>query len=161
MSRGKSIVDFLYDNVKIYGKKIALKYGDKSYTYEEFKTRVEEVAAGIDALGVRRGMRAAIMLPNQPEFAFLYYALLRQGVEIIPLNILLKSTELKHILTDSQADAIIALDKFSDIVIPAVENLAKCKYQLYIGESTPQGGINLEEIWRKNRPVPNRADVND
>ncbi|MCA9732505.1 MAG: AMP-binding protein [Deferribacteres bacterium] len=159
MSNCRSIVDLLYDNVKIYGKKIALKYGEKTYTFEEFKVHVEEVAAGIDALGLRRGMRAAIMLPNKPEFAFLYYALLRQGIEIIPLNILNKSTELNHILNDSKADAIIAWDKFADVIIPAVEGLEKCKYQLYIGNSTPQGGINLEEIWRKNRPTPARAEI--
>ncbi|KAA3616539.1 MAG: hypothetical protein DWQ05_12475 [Calditrichaeota bacterium] len=161
MTSGNSIVDFLYENAKTYGNNTALRYQNQSYTFNEFITHVEEVAAGIDALGLRRGMRAAIMLPNTPDYAFLYYALLRQGIEIIPLNILLKSTELNHILGDSEAHAIIAWDKFANVIIPAVEDLDNCKYQLYIGDSTPQGGINLGEIWRKTRPVPARAEVND
>ncbi len=160
MKDGQSIVDILYETAKNCGSKTALIYQDQSYSYDAFITHVEEVAAGIDALGLRRGMRAAIMLPNTPEYAFLYFALMRQGIEIIPLNILLKSTELNHILGDSEAHAIIAWDRFANVIIPAVEDLDNCKYQLYIGDSTPQGGINLGEIWRKNRPVPARAEIN-
>jgi long-chain acyl-CoA synthetase len=58
--------------------------------------------------GVRPGDRVAIMLPNVPEFAVLYYGALRVGAIVVPMNPLLKAREVAYYLGDAQARLIFA-----------------------------------------------------
>ncbi len=153
------IVDKLYCSAKNHPERPAFCFEGDSVTYRELIDRVEQYAAAIDALGLNKGKRVALMLPNIPEFVFLYYALLRQGLEIIPLNIMLKSGEIRYILEDSEAVSIIAWDKFSGQVTAAVEGLDTCKYQLYIGTEVPGGGLNLTEFGAQRRSVPPACEL--
>jgi long-chain acyl-CoA synthetase len=60
------------------------------------------------ALGVRPGDRVAIMLPNVPDFAVIYYGILRAGAVVVPMNPLLKEREVGYYLGDSGARLIFA-----------------------------------------------------
>ncbi|WP_370935179.1 long-chain fatty acid--CoA ligase [Amycolatopsis sp. cg13] len=70
------------------------------------------VAGWLRGHGVRPGDRVAIMLPNVPAFAVLYYGALRAGATVVPMNPLLKSREVRHYLSDSGARIIFAWQAF-------------------------------------------------
>src|SRR5262249_27180846 len=72
------------------------------------------VAGLLAARGIRPGDRVAIMLPNVPEFAALYFGVLRAGGVVVPMNPLLKAREVSYYLGDSGARLIFAWHGYAD-----------------------------------------------
>lgn len=81
----------------------ALRLGEASLTYAQFEQASQLVAALLQQHGVRAGDRVALMLPNVPHFALLYYGALRIGAVVVPMNPLLKEREVGYHLSDSGA----------------------------------------------------------
>jgi long-chain acyl-CoA synthetase len=70
------------------------------------------VIDGIRSLGIRKGDRVVLLLPNSPQFLVAYYGLLKAGAVIVPLNPLSAERELEFYLTDSGAEAVITIPLF-------------------------------------------------
>jgi long-chain acyl-CoA synthetase len=88
-------------------ERIAVRLGERSMSYAELKAATHECAELLLGLGVHAGDRVALMLPNVPEFAVAYYGALRAGAVIVPINVLLKAREVKYLLRDSGAAALL------------------------------------------------------
>ncbi|HET9692507.1 MAG TPA: long-chain fatty acid--CoA ligase [Acidimicrobiales bacterium] len=94
---------------------------DKAFCHVEGVTlsyaQVDElsgrVAASLQALGLTRGDRIALQLPNVPEFLFGYYGALKAGLVVVPLNPLLKAPEVEFHLGDSQAKVLVTHELFA------------------------------------------------
>jgi len=78
-------------------------------TYREHNETVDRFAAALQELGVRKGDRVAVHLPNCPQFILAYYATLRIGGIVVPCNPIYTARELKHQLSDSGAGVIVTL----------------------------------------------------
>jgi len=77
-------------------------------TYGRLAERVEDLAGGLTALGISRGDRVAVILPNCEEFVLTIFALARIGAVQVPTSVYLRGDLLHHQLTDSRAKALIA-----------------------------------------------------
>lgn len=80
---------------------------DRTLTYGEFDTCVSSIAVGLHRLGLRKGDKLAIMLPNCPEFVALWFACARLGVIEVPINTAYKGMLLKHIITNSDSTVLV------------------------------------------------------
>ena len=78
--RGQSLGAFLRERAHQYGERIALICGARRWTYRELDTHADEVAAGLQALGLRAGDRVVVQLPNIAEFFVVCFACFRLGV---------------------------------------------------------------------------------
>ncbi len=96
--------------------RIALVFGGAEFTYGEFQLLTRKFASALASLGVGKGDRVAIHLPNCPQFAIAYYAILRLGAVFTPLSPLLAPKEALHQLQDCGAETIITLDMLSPVV---------------------------------------------
>ncbi|MFC6333598.1 long-chain fatty acid--CoA ligase [Paenibacillus septentrionalis] len=105
-----NVAQFLIDAVTKYPKKSALLFMGKTMTYEELYTAADLLARGLGRLGVKKGDRVAIMLPNCPQAVISYYGVLLAGGIVVQTNPLYMERELKHQLNDSGAVALITLD---------------------------------------------------
>lgn len=85
--------------------KVALIVGDTRLTYGEVHTYAQKLAGSLMALGMTRGQRVALMLPNVPQFTIAYFAIHYVGGVVVPLNVLLKDDEIHYHLEDSDAVA--------------------------------------------------------
>jgi long-chain acyl-CoA synthetase len=85
----------------MYPDLAAVRLDDRILTYKQLDERSALVAGLLAALGVEAGDRVALMLPNVPEFAMLYYGALRAGAVVVPMNPLLKAREVEFYLGDS------------------------------------------------------------
>lgn len=83
-----------------------------SLTYRQLKEAVDRFATALHGLGVRKGDRFAIMLPNTPQFVIGFFAALRLGATVVNINPTYSPRELKHQLTDSGAETIFVLSPF-------------------------------------------------
>ncbi|MFC0557871.1 AMP-binding protein [Halalkalibacter alkalisediminis] len=89
---------------------VALEFLGKSLTYKEFAQSVRRFANQLQTLGLEKGDRVAIMLPNCPQGVIAYFATLMAGGVVVQTNPLYVERELEHQLVDSEAKIILCLD---------------------------------------------------
>jgi len=87
---------------------VALRLDEQTISYQQLAEASERVAGLLAAHDVAPGDRVAVMLPNVPEFASIYYGVLRAGGIVVPMNPLLKAREVAHYLSDSGARLVFA-----------------------------------------------------
>jgi long-chain acyl-CoA synthetase len=88
--------------------------GDAVQTFTELDEASSRVAALLINRGVQPGDRVGCMLPNVPQFAAVYYGILRAGAVVVPMNVLLKTREVAYYLRDSQARLVLAWHGFAE-----------------------------------------------
>jgi long-chain acyl-CoA synthetase len=92
----------------------ALRMDDVVISYGRLDELTAQLAGLLRARGIAAGDRVGIMLPNVPEFAVAYYAALRLGAVVVPMNVLLKRREVGFYLSDPEASLVIAWHGFAD-----------------------------------------------
>ena len=93
-----------------FSRRPALYFFGKTLSYRECHTLIERFACGLAALGIRKGDRVALCLPNSPQAVIAYFGILRAGGIVVPCNPTYTEHELSHQLADAGARAIIVLD---------------------------------------------------
>jgi len=92
----------------------ALRLGPELLSYAELDDATARVAGLLRQRGIEPGDRVGIMLPNVPEFAIVYYGVLRAGGIVVPMNVLLKQREVAFYLGDPEAKLVFAWHQFAD-----------------------------------------------
>lgn len=105
-----SLSHLLSDAVQTNPSGIAATYFGKKITYAELAALVKQFALALTRLGVKKGDRVAIMLPNIPQYLICHFGVLRIGAILVPTNPLYKERELKHQMKNSGARVVITLD---------------------------------------------------
>jgi long-chain acyl-CoA synthetase len=104
-----SIVDFLEASAGKFPDRPALIFMEKSMTYRELLDKTLRLATALSALGVKKGDRVALFMPNCPQFVIAYYGVLKIGAILTMCSPLNSEEELKYQLNDSGAETIITL----------------------------------------------------
>ena len=81
-------------------------------TYGRLRTQVDRFAAALHQLGVRKGDRIALMLPNSPQFVIAFFAALRIGAIVVNINPTYTAPEIEQQIADSGAETIVLLNLF-------------------------------------------------
>src|SRR4030067_2355999 len=108
--------EILEKTAREYPEKAAIAYGDKEIAYTELDMLSGKFASALASLGVKKGDRVALFLPNIPQFIIAYYGILKAGAVVTAISPLHREREVEHHLSDSEADTIIALDSLYPIV---------------------------------------------
>lgn len=90
----------------------ALIYYGTKLTYARLSMLTKRFAVGLQKLGVQKGDRVAIALPNIPQYLIAFYGALRAGAVVVPTNPLYTAYELQHQLVDAEAKILIMLDMY-------------------------------------------------
>ncbi|TGB04114.1 long-chain-fatty-acid--CoA ligase [Halobacillus salinus] len=106
----KPLHQYLEESASLYGEKKALYFMGKELTYREVHEQAKGVASYLQSLGLEKGDRVSIMLPNCPQSVIAYYGVLMAGGIVVQTNPLYMERELEYQLTDSGAKMIICLD---------------------------------------------------
>src|SRR5207245_4481657 len=102
--------------VRRYSGHTAFIYYGTKLTYAQFSSLANRFATGLQRLGIKKGDRVAISLPNIPQFPIAFYGALRAGAVIVPTNPLYTEREMQHQIADSGATVIVLLDTFYSVV---------------------------------------------
>ncbi|WCN38494.1 long-chain-fatty-acid--CoA ligase [Aneurinibacillus uraniidurans] len=113
------LYEFLLGSAREYPNAEALFFMGKRITYEQLRNDCFRFAAALVRLGVQRGDRVAIMLPNVPQSVIAYYGTLMAGAVVVQTNPLYTERELMHQLVDAEVETIICLD----LLYARVENV--------------------------------------
>jgi long-chain acyl-CoA synthetase len=107
----------LDDAAESYPGSTATIFFDRKRSYASLLQDVKRFSAGLRALGVKKGDRVAIDLPNCPQFLIAFFGALRIGAVVVPCNPLYTPPELRHQLADAGVETIVVLSR----IYPAVK----------------------------------------
>ncbi len=111
-----SLVALLEDSLKKYASLPAYKFMGKAISFAQVDQASRAMAAYLQSLGLAKGDRVAIMLPNVPQYPVAVAAVLRAGFVVVNVNPLYTPRELEHQLKDSGAKAIIIIENFAHVL---------------------------------------------
>ena len=111
-----SLVGMLDDSFSRFADRLAFKFMGKSISFRQIDQASIAFAAWLQAQGLARGDRVAVMLPNVPQYPVAIAAILRAGLVVVNVNPLYTPRELEHQLKDSGAKVILVLENFAGVL---------------------------------------------
>lgn len=108
--QGGAVPDIWAGAVRQYALRPAIDFMGRVWTYAEADAMVARVAAGLQRLGVGRGDRVGICLPNTPYSVFFFFAILKTGATVVNYNPLYVARELDHLIRDSGTTVLVTID---------------------------------------------------
>ena len=103
----RTLGGMLRSRAKVMPDKALLRHGDGTWTYRALDERADRIANGLQRLGLVKGDRLAVMLPNHADFVAVMFGSARLGVVQVPVNTAYKGPLLRHVVSQSQARAVI------------------------------------------------------
>jgi long-chain acyl-CoA synthetase len=100
----------------LFGAMVGSRLMDAKLTYRQLDDAVNRFAAGLQAMGVGKGDRVAIMLPNCPQFVIAAYATWRIGAIVVCCNPLYVAREIEHLIKDSGAETFVVMSQLYERV---------------------------------------------
>ena len=113
LSKYPSLVALMDEAFTKYADRIAYSFMGKDVTYAQTDSLSSAFAAYLQGLGLVKGDRVAIMMPNVPQYPVTVAAILRAGFVVVNVNPLYTPRELEHQLKDSGAKAIVIIENFA------------------------------------------------
>ena len=111
-----TINTLLLDAQKKFPTRIFIRYKSEEYTYQFIAQKINTLANNLRYLGVSKGDRVAVILPNIPQFIIAYYAVLAVGGIVVAMNHRYTHTELELLFNQSGIDYVFCLDSHLDFI---------------------------------------------
>jgi long-chain acyl-CoA synthetase len=124
-----NLVTLFESTAQRHPARVALVEGDRRITYRELQGLVMRVAGGLRQAGFAPGARIALICPNRIEFVAAYWAILRCGMTVVPMNFLMKPEDFAYQLQHCGAQGVIAFEGHAPLpiahnVLQAIEKLS-------------------------------------
>ena len=145
--RDLTVAQALESQAAAHPDRIFLVYGERKLTYRQVEAQASAMAAALHELGIERGDRIALTLPNWPEFVVSAFAAAKLGAIVVPLNPRYTVPELKYMLRHSEAAAVVCAERFAGIDFlelfeSLLVSLPDLQYLVTVGE---------EDLWYDDR----------
>ena len=119
--------------------KNAVVFGEEPYSYSFMNAQANRVANALASMGVKKGDRVAIWLPNCFEFLTSFYGVLKIGAVALPMNILYKKREIEFLLSNSGSKMVITLEEGLETLNQIRGSLSDLEKTIVIGEEKEYG----------------------
>ena len=166
-----SLGEFLREAVNRNPGKVFLQIVGQQITYGEFYSRVRQAATMFANLGVQRGDRVCLFLPNLPEFHYCWFGLSLLGAISVPVNVAYKRDEAAYIFDNAGATAIVTHRSLLDVaeaasaISPTVKHKLLATTELESETSLPPGEppatdwLNLGELLAASEELTDLPEV--
>ncbi len=169
--------EMLRRTAKQFPNKTAIIYFGTRISFAELDTLSDQFASGLQSLGLNKGDRVGLLLPNIPQFVIAYYGSLKAGAIVIAISPLYKERELGFILSDSGAEILVCYDR----LYPLVQKVkAQSKLRLVVSTSVRDflppilrilsplkgvksypcpGATDFMDLMKKHQPNPRPVEI--
>ena len=120
--RYRSLADLFEQSARAFAANPAYQNMGRVVTFGELDVMTRNAGAWLQARGLARGARVAVMLPNCIQYPVFMFGALRAGFTVVNVNPLYTARELEHQLRDSGAEAIVVLENFAHVLEQVVAN---------------------------------------
>ena len=118
----RSLVELMQESFRRHGDRVAYSFLGRRLSFAELDQRSRQLGAYLQSLGLVRGDRVAIMLPNVLQYPIAVAAVLRAGFVVVNVNPLYTARELDYQLKDSGAKAIVIIENFGTVLQQCLSN---------------------------------------
>lgn len=153
-----NLVDFLKERTKEFGSKIFLWQGEVSITYKEFDTLTDQMAAGLQALGLLKGDHVAVLFPNSLDTLFSYFSIIKAGGTVIPINPVYTSREMAFILSNAEAKILLAAAPFRERILE-IKSQTPSLAQIIFREETDPSIFSVFQKWAPSSSALKPVDL--
>ncbi|MBI1451963.1 AMP-binding protein [Acinetobacter sp. FL51] len=110
-----SLVDIFERNFQRFGSRDAFIFMDKTITFDQLEEASRKFATYLQSLGLAKGSRVAVMMPNVLQYPVVALGVFRAGLVLVNVNPLYTARELEHQLNDSGAEALVIVENFASV----------------------------------------------
>lgn len=129
---------------------VYLYFEDEQWTFREFHDRLNQAANAFLELGIGRGDRVCLMLPNGPEFLWAWWGLNKIGAIMVPINTGFKLPETLYIVEHCEAKGIVAQTENLAIALAAIEESRNLKWVASVGHPSGPKSLDLNRLWDRS-----------
>lgn len=110
-----SLIDIFERNFQKFGSRDAFIFMDKVMSFSDLELASRKFATYLQSLGLAKGSRVAVMMPNVLQYPVVALGVLRAGLVLVNVNPLYTARELEHQLNDSGAEALVIVENFATV----------------------------------------------
>ncbi len=110
-----SLVDVFERNFQKFGSRDAFIFMDKALTFSELEEASRKFATYLQSLGLAKGTRVAVMMPNVLQYPVVALGIFRAGLVLVNVNPLYTARELEHQLNDSGSEVLVIIENFATV----------------------------------------------
>jgi len=153
---------FLDIPAELFPNNVAINFVPKDikYTYRELKYFSDQIAAGLHALGVKKGDIIAIMTVNCPEFITCTFGILKVGAIFSPLNPLLAPKDIEYIINDAENIHSLIIHENLYSQFEKIKDNVELKNIIIIGTKKIPDTILLDDLLKKSHRPPPPIEIN-
>jgi len=151
-----NLFNFLENSAEKYPDKTALICGEKGITFSQLKERAERLAFSLSRLGIKKGMKAGILLYNSVEYVEIIFALVRLGAVGVPLNLRLTKDEIKKQAEHADVSTLFYDKELKEKVS---FDFSKITDYVFIGEGRGEKSISYESLFETAESCSGSYDV--
>lgn len=129
-----NLVSLFEDTVSKFPQAEAVVFEETRLTYQNLNEEINRLGHALIKLGLKRGEKVVLMAPNDHHFVIAYYAILKAGGIVVPVNILFHGEELKYILDHSEASMAIIFNHYEARLAEIKASLPYLKTIISFGE---------------------------
>jgi long-chain acyl-CoA synthetase len=151
-----------------YPTQTAVLYLDRSLPYHRLKSQADRLAAALAKLGIERGDRVCLFLPNCIEFIISDWAVLKAGAAVVPTSVLRTEEGLAHEVSSSESRIVICTETDLERVL-SVKQSCEVEYVIVtssggydvqsISRSLPKGVLGFRALLEDHDPVPPQVEI--
>jgi len=152
-----NLAAFLSRSAAVFPEDVAIVCGSSAMTWATLDAAANRFANGLAARGISRGDRVVLACPNLPQFVVAYYAVLKLGAILVPINILLKSGEIAYHLRDCGARALVCFEGTAELPLgvegrAAFAQVPECTLFVAVGRAQ-DGEESFDSLSQGQSPV--------
>ena len=149
---------------KRYGEKTAVALGELRLSYIELDEASNRIANTLIAMGIKKGDRVAMLLPNSPAFAVIYFGIVKTGAIAVPLDTKYKTGELTSLFNHCQPRVLVTESPYLEPLIPFLPAFGSIEQVIDLAADDSGRFLSYQEIMTKSsaqrvKIEPEPADV--
>ena len=141
-----NLKQMLGQSAKRYAGKTAVAMGDQRLSYAQLDEASNKVANALVGMGVSKGDRVAILLPNSPEFVTIYFGVVKIGGIAVPLDIRYKMDELTSLFDDFQPKVLVSESPTLETIVPALSRFSYIEHVIDLSGEYKGQFLSYQEI---------------
>ena len=172
----RTFAGLLAEATRRWAAREALSHEGRRFTFEDLNAQVDRVAKGLVAVGIERGDKVTLWMPNRPEWLFAFLALSKIGAITVPGNTRFRSVDLEYVVRQSDSRALITVDgsgpvdylALTQAIVPEIatqparslksEKFPALETVIVLGAGLPAGVIGWDEMLSQGEAVQ-RSEV--
>jgi long-chain acyl-CoA synthetase len=145
-----------------YADNLYLDFLGREYRYKAIAAEIDKAACGLQTLGVRKGVKVGLFLPNCPQYVIAYFAILKAGGTVVNYSPLYSVPELVHQVEDSETDIMICLDVaalYKTVSEVLEKSRLRCLIVAELASVLPRGKAILYRLFKNKEQAQVKPDI--